>query len=166
MFPNNAQSISGEVNALAGTIQPILSFNATGTVLYARLKEANTSQWMYMDCITLSGTSTRRIAYSNSVVNEDYGHYTCPASSTLYLVNNNANNSLTQYSVTYTTYDITKASTSTQVFTASTSPLAIDALNYKDGILISGVVIFLLMFTALNYIGAIFKPRDKVIFKK
>jgi hypothetical protein len=42
-----------------------------------------------------------------------------------------------------------------------------DKFNYKDQVLSFGVIVFLLMFPVLIWIGSIFKPRDKVIkFKK
>jgi len=42
-----------------------------------------------------------------------------------------------------------------------------DKFNYKDQVLAFGVIVFLLMFPVLIWIGSIFKPRDKVIkFKK
>jgi len=74
---------------------------------------------------------------------------------------------VTEWQCTYSSSssDCIAAATTTDAIVSSTTAQAEPYVNYSDTVLMWGVIVFLLMFTPLTYLGSIFRPRDKLIKK-
>jgi hypothetical protein len=75
---------------------------------------------------------------------------------------------VTEWQCTYSasSSDCIAAATTTDLAISSTTAQSLPYMDYYDEIFIAGVIIFLLMFNPLIWVGTIFRAKDKTLSTK